>query len=214
MRKGARARRRKEAPGPAKPSKGAPQGKQAKEPQAKDKAKSGPGIAQPSGEREPGITPQQRRKATTANMALESSAFKGGAVLPASFTCDGADRSPPLRWSGVPADAAELIIFVLNMQPVDNALFFDWAVAGVDPSVNGVDEGKLPAGAVVGKNSFGKRGYSLCPPSSEPENYIVLVYAIPDAIRPGPGFDPLPLREKVVKQGGNVGLLSATYQRK
>jgi phosphatidylethanolamine-binding protein (PEBP) family uncharacterized protein len=167
---------------------------------------------QPAGEPESGITPEQRSKATTASVTLESPSFAGGSPLPVQYTCDGKNESPPLRWSGVPGGTAELVLFALNMNPVNEALFFDWAVAGLDPNLDGMEAGKLPAGAMEGQNSFGKRGYSLCPPAQS-ENYIFMLYAIPKALDPRPGFDPLPLREEVLAQSGNVGLLSATYAR-
>ena len=31
---------------------------------------------------------------------LRSPAFADGGTIPQTFTCDGADRSPPLEWSG------------------------------------------------------------------------------------------------------------------
>src|SRR5881398_2540953 len=34
--------------------------------------------------------------------ALSSTAFKDGAAIPVKHTCDGADVSPPLAWSGAP----------------------------------------------------------------------------------------------------------------
>jgi len=183
--------------------------------QSKSDAKQGSNAPQSEGEPEPGITPQQRKKATTASVTLESPAFKSGTALPAKYTCDGGNVSPPLKWSGLPPEAAELVLFVLNFQPVDEALFFDWAVAGIDPATEGIEEGKLPPGAVVGKNSFGKRGYSLCPPEAgKSETYAFLLFAIPEALEPEAGFDSLTLREEVLAQHGNAGIITGTYQRR
>ena len=175
-------------------------------------AQQGPGGAPPEGERESGITPQQQRKATAASMKLSSPAFGGGKAIPRVHTCDGGDTSPPLSWSGVPDGTAELVLFVLNLYPVNESLFFNWAVGGLDPSLSSLKADELPPGAVVGKNSFGKRGYSLCPPKKN-ENYVFMLFAIPEALDPEPGFDPLPLREAVLKEDGNVGLLSGSYTR-
>ena len=36
-------------------------------------------------------------------MEIKSSAFGSGEMIPAKYTCDGADFSPPLEWSGSPA---------------------------------------------------------------------------------------------------------------
>src|SRR5881409_3464237 len=35
--------------------------------------------------------------------SLTSAAFKDGAAIPVKHTCDGADVSPPLAWTGAPA---------------------------------------------------------------------------------------------------------------
>jgi phosphatidylethanolamine-binding protein (PEBP) family uncharacterized protein len=177
------------------------------------KSKQGPGVSQPKGEPEPGITAKQRSKATTANITLRSSSFASGAAIPVRFGCDGKNESPPLKWSGLPPEAAELVLLVLNSSPIDEALFFDWAVAGLDPGLEGLDADDLPPGAVVGKNSFGKRGYSLCPEAGESENYVFMLYAIPRALDPKPGFDPLVVREAALAESGNAGFMVVPYAR-
>ena len=100
-------------------------------------------------------------------MSLESpssQASSGGPqALPAEYTCDGKGTSPALRWQGVPPGTAELVLFAMNIQPVEGKLFFDWAVAGLSPELEEIEAGKLPKGAVVGRNSFGKTGYEICP---------------------------------------------------
>lgn len=179
----------------------------------KGNGSEGSNAAPPAGEREPGITPEQKRKATQASITLESPAFRSLASIPAKFTCDGKNVSPPLRWKGLPAGAEELVLLALNFRPVNKELFYNWAVAGLDPDLTELEEGKLPAGAIVGENSFGKRGYGLCPPNpGQLENYVFMLFAIPEALDPAPGFEPSKVREEVLAQAGNVGVLSATYK--
>lgn len=43
-------------------------------------------------------------------MKLTSSAFDAGQAIPAKYTCEGEDISPPLQWSGVPAGAKSLAL--------------------------------------------------------------------------------------------------------
>ena len=43
-------------------------------------------------------------------MELNSSAFKEGGPIPARYTCDGRDVSPPLKWGAVPAGAKFLAL--------------------------------------------------------------------------------------------------------
>jgi len=179
-------------------------------------SKHGPRIAQPRGEPEPGITPQQRQEATVASMTLESPSSQasnaGPQALPATYTCDGKGASPALRWQGVPQGTAELVVFAMNVQPVEGRLFFDWAVAGLSPDLTEVEAGKPPRGAVVGRNSFGKDGYEICPPGGA-ETYMFTVFALPAKLSPSQGFDPSALRKEVLDTSGNVGLLALSYAR-
>ena len=43
-------------------------------------------------------------------MRLESSAFSDGDAIPRRFTCEGEDLSPPLHWSGAPAETASFVL--------------------------------------------------------------------------------------------------------
>jgi phosphatidylethanolamine-binding protein (PEBP) family uncharacterized protein len=180
------------------------------------KAKHGPQITPPKGSEEPKITPTQQANATVANISLESPAL-GVAVgstqsLPAKYTCDGEDSWPELRWSGIPVDTKELVLFTMSLEPVNEAIFFDWAVAGMDPSLEGIEEGRLPEGAILGKNSFGKNGYSICP-QGEGETYVFALYALPSSLHPSKDFDPNPLRKEVLDISGNAGLLAVSFVR-
>jgi len=180
-------------------------------------AKHGAQIVAPKGPREPAPSAQQRAEAAVASMSLSSPALSPGpesvSILPAPYTCDGKDTWPTLRWAGVPADTAELVLFVLNLEPVNEALFFDWAVADIDPSLEGIESGQLPKGVVLGKNSFGKQGYSICPPPGKPETIIFALYALADPIGAQKGFDPMALRKQILAGAGNAGLMAVSYAR-
>jgi phosphatidylethanolamine-binding protein (PEBP) family uncharacterized protein len=136
----------------------------------------------------------------------------GPPALPAQYTCDGKNTSPALRWQGVPRGTAELALFAMNLQPVEGKLFFDWAVAGLSPDLAEIEAGKLPKGAVVGRNSFGKTGYGICPEGSG-ETYMFALFALPKKLSPAQGFEPLALRKAVTDVSGNVGLLALSYVR-
>lgn len=151
-----------------------------------------------------------------ASMILQSPSSRassgGPQVLPAEYTCDGKNTSPALSWQGVPTGTAELVLFAMNLRPVGGELFFDWAVAGLSPDLESLEAGKLPKGAVVGRNSFGKTGYGLCPEGSG-ETYMFTLFALPEKLSPAPGFEPLALRKAVAEASGNVGLLALGYTR-
>jgi phosphatidylethanolamine-binding protein (PEBP) family uncharacterized protein len=149
-------------------------------------------VVLPEGPPEQAPTPAQQAHATVASMSLESPELPatGSLVaLPVTYTCDGKDTWPELRWQGVPPGTAELTLFAMNVQPVEGKLFFDWAVAGLDPGLESIAAGRLPNEAVVGRNSFGKSGYSICPAESS-ETYMFALYALPRRLSPARGFDP------------------------
>jgi len=179
--------------------------------------KHGKQVQLPKGEPEPTATPAQEANATVADIALTSPALAGQAgsqaTLPPTYTCDGKDSWPALQWQGVPADSAELVLFAMNVAPVQGALFFDWAVAGLPPTLQGLEAGELPKGAVQGQNSFGKAGYSICPAEGAAETYVFALYALPQRLSPKQGFDPHQLREAVQGISANAGLLAVSYGR-
>jgi phosphatidylethanolamine-binding protein (PEBP) family uncharacterized protein len=178
-------------------------------------AKHGPRIAQPKGPAEQAPSPAEVANATVADISLQSPSLiqtsEGPLRIPATYTCDGQGSWPELRWAGVPADSAELILYAMSAQPVEEQLFVDWAVAGLEPSLEGIEQGRLPKGAVVGTNGFGKRGYEICPPGAE--IYMFALYALPQALSPQAGFDARELRRRILDVSGNVGLLPAFYAR-
>jgi phosphatidylethanolamine-binding protein (PEBP) family uncharacterized protein len=136
----------------------------------------------------------------------------GPGPLPARYTCDGTSTSPALHWQGVPEGTAELVLFAMNVQPVQGKLFFNWAVGGISPTLEGIKAGQLPKGAVTGRNSFGKVGYELCPEGSS-ETYIFALFAVPKKLSLSRGFDPLALRKEVTDTSRDVGLLAVSYTR-
>ena len=178
--------------------------------------KGSPRVPQPKGQPEPQISPTQRSEATVASMALSSPVSVAGEGrlerLPPLYTCDGKNTSPALQWQGVPQGTVELALFAMNVQPVNGKLFFDWAVAGLDPELEEIEAGKLPKGAVVGRNSFGDTGYKICPEGAG-EIYMFALYALPEKLSPAGGFDPHDLRQAALDASGNVGLLPLTYAR-
>ena len=149
--------------------------------------KQGAPVAIPKGPREPEPTPQQRAQATVASMKLESP------VTLAQPTAESTETLPAT--------------FIMNLAPVNEELFFNWAVAGIDPSLEELSEGTLPKGAILGQNGHGKRAYSICP-KGKAETYIFALYALPTSLNAKPGFDPLTLHKEVLDLSGNVGLMA------
>ena len=115
----------------------------------------------------------------------------GGLVL--RYSCRGADISPALHWilpEGAEAKTKEILVFVRTI--AEKTVLTNWAVAGIAPNVDHLEAGKLPAGAIVGRNSFGKTDYHLCPKT---EAIVTMgVYALPRTVSVARGFEPETLR--------------------
>jgi phosphatidylethanolamine-binding protein (PEBP) family uncharacterized protein len=133
--------------------------------------------------------------------------------LPSRYTCDGGDLSIPLHWSGVPNGTAELALFILDLQPVDGKTFVDWAVAGLSPTLHGLQAGQLPVGALVGRNGFGRISNSICPARGQTSIYVVALFALPRHLPLKPGFDALALHEQVERLARVQGMTLVRYKR-
>lgn len=170
--------------------------------------KKHPPLELPEGKPEQGVSVQQREAVPTAEIELKT---PGGSLtsttsMPVDATCKGRDVSPILEWTGVPHGTRELALFAMNLGPVNGKLYFDWAVAGIDPSLTGLEEGRLPDGAVVGLNGAGEEKYSVCPKGEE--TIIFALYAVEKPVGAKAGFDPLSLRKDVIASSPSVGLLA------
>jgi Raf kinase inhibitor-like YbhB/YbcL family protein len=112
-------------------------------------------------------------------IALRSPAFADGDTIPAVYTCDGDDVSPPLEWSGVPSDAAQLAV-VVEDPDAPGGTFLHWVLWGLDAGQPGVDQGQVPPGAWEARNDFGRIGWGgPCPPwGSDPHRYVFTLLAL------------------------------------
>jgi hypothetical protein len=112
-----------------------------------------------------------------ADLAVHSSAFRPGELIPRKFTCHGANESPPLAFKGVPPSAKSLAI-VLEDPDAPGGLFTHWLAWNIEPGVPEVKTASVPSGAVQGRNDFGKIGYGgPCPPSGV-HRYVFRVLAL------------------------------------
>jgi Raf kinase inhibitor-like YbhB/YbcL family protein len=96
---------------------------------------------------------------------LTSSAFADGDAIPRDFSCDAANVSPPLAWTGVPAGTAALVLMV---DDPDARSFVHWIVLDLAGHDGDLPKGVAPTAASPqqGRNDFGKVGWGgPCPPS-------------------------------------------------
>jgi Raf kinase inhibitor-like YbhB/YbcL family protein len=102
-------------------------------------------------------------------------------AIPETYTCDGADTSPPISWTGVPDGTSELAVLFVDLDATgdDGRSYVHWLVTGVDPSVSSFVEASVPPGAIARTNTFGDEGYGgPCPPGGESHRYELTVHAL------------------------------------
>ena len=149
-----------------------------------------------------------------ATLQISSPAFDDGAVIPELHTCEGDDTPPPLVWSGEP-DATVTFAVILTDLDAPGETFTHWLVAGIPGASEGLPDGAVPAGAVVGTNQFGEVDYGgPCPPSDDdPHQYVFAVYALSDTSDLEDGFSAAALDEVLDEHALARGTLSGYYDR-
>lgn len=156
------------------------------------------------------------------NLILTSPAFKSGEDIPAVYTCDGDDKSPPLSWSGVPPDAKSLALVVEDPDAPDPAAprrtWVHWVLHNIPPGVSGLQEGvasrDLPPGTHEGLNDWSRTGYGgPCPPVGR-HRYFFKLYALdtvlPDLGKPNRSKLDKAMHGHVIEIAELIGL----YQRR
>lgn len=104
--------------------------------------------------------------------AIGSPEFAPGTAIPARFSCDGDDVSPPLQWEGVPPGTVELALIVRDPD-APGGEFLHWVLARIDPVVTGLGAGGLPETAVEVRPWTGP-----CPPRGETHGYVFDLFAL------------------------------------
>src|SRR5437764_11424905 len=108
------------------------------------------------------------------------SAFPDGSMIPQLHTCDGADLSPALEWSGEPSDTQSFAL-IMDDPDAPAGVWNHWLLYDLSPSVHALAQGYQPDRVgVSGKNDFGKPGYGgPCPPKGHgPHRYLFKLYAV------------------------------------
>jgi Raf kinase inhibitor-like YbhB/YbcL family protein len=139
-------------------------------------------------------------------LMLVSPAIPPGSEIAAQYTCDGADISPPLTWSGLPDGTKSLILH--------------WAVFDISAASSGLEAGYSATRPATGfreaRNDFGKMGYDgPCPPRGHgAHHYHFRLFAISrptlDLRAPATALDVLKAAEPyAIQQAELIG----TYHR-
>lgn len=140
------------------------------------------------------------------SLTLSSSAFHHNSEIPARYTCDGQDISPPLTWSGTPVGTKSLVLIVDDPDAPDPAaprmIWVHWLLYNLPPDSAGLPEavapGNLPKGTLEGVNDWKRTGYGgPCPPIGR-HRYYHKLYAL-DTVLPDLGKPTKAKLEKAIQ---------------
>lgn len=124
-------------------------------------------------------------------LTLVSDDFKHDAAIPARHTCDGANLSPSLSWSNMPAGTRSLSLVVDDPDAPDPAAptvrWVHWILYNIPPQTShlaaGIRESGLPPGTEAGLNDWKNTRYGgPCPPVGR-HRYFHTLYAL-DTVLP------------------------------
>ena len=119
-------------------------------------------------------------------LVLSSSAFENGSDIPARYTCEGDNVSPPLAWTGIPDNARSLVLIVDDPDAPDpeapRMVWVHWVLYNIPTDLPALPEGvvsaTLPPGAGEGLNDWNQSGYGgPCPPIGR-HRYFHKLYAL------------------------------------
>ena len=151
-------------------------------------------------------------------LTIKSSAFEAEGMIPSKYTCDGADISPPLEWTGVPDDAESLVL-ISDDPDAPGKTWVHWVLFNLPPEVSSLKEDMpkdktLDNGAVQGVTDFGRNGYGgPCPPGGT-HRYFFKLYALDTTLDLGPSAKK---RDVINAMEGHVlaeGQLMGKYARR
>lgn len=153
-----------------------------------------------------------------AEITITSAAFQAGHTIPDECTCKGANTSPPLEWTGVPAGAKSLAL-ICEDPDAPSGTWTHWVIYDIPTAVTGLPAktpttSTLPTGANQGMNDFKRMGYSgPCPPPGKVHRYFFKIYALDMEIALKPGAT----KDMVMRaMSGHIigeGQIAGTYQR-
>ncbi|HVM48232.1 MAG TPA: YbhB/YbcL family Raf kinase inhibitor-like protein [Candidatus Acidoferrum sp.] len=152
-------------------------------------------------------------------MQLTSSAFNEGGPIPAKYTCDDKNVSPPFKWSGVPAGAKALAL-IADDPDAPAGTWVHWVLYDLPGTATELPEDVpksqyVAAGARQGLNDFRHLGYGgPCPPPGKPHRYYFKLYALDSALDLKPGAAKTVVERAMEGHVLAHAELMGTYKRK
>jgi len=157
--------------------------------------------------------------AADTRFTISSPAFGHGTPIRKKYTCDRADLSPPLRWTGSPPGTKSFAV-VAEDPDVPAGSWAIWVLYDLPADTTALRQGipsgaRLPNGARQGVNEFGRLGYSgPCPGPGKVHHYWFRVYALSAPLGLEPGATKVDVFRAMRHRVLRVAEVMASYERR
>ncbi len=149
------------------------------------RSQSAPQTAAPAPSPEVNEVSDATSPSSTSRFVITSSAFKDHERIPARFTADGADLSPPLAWRDAPEGTVSFLL-IMDDPDAPRGTWTHWILHNLPAQHNHLPEGVPPketlahlGGARQDTNDFGRIGYGgPAPPRGPVHHYRFTIYAL------------------------------------
>ncbi|MDD5083236.1 MAG: YbhB/YbcL family Raf kinase inhibitor-like protein [Dehalococcoidales bacterium] len=151
-------------------------------------------------------------------LSITSPAFGDGDEIPAKYTCQGEDVSPPLAWDEPPAGTRSFAM-IMDDPDAPGGTYTHWIMFNLPADSRQLAEAvpvqaELTGGALHGENSAGRTGYSgPCPPAGRAHRYQFTLYALSQVLDLKAGVTKSQVRDAMLGHILAWGQLTGTYRR-
>lgn len=144
-----------------------------------------------------------------AHVAISSPAFLENEMIPAKYTCEGANINPPLEIGNLPKRTKSMVLMVEDPDAPIN-VWTHWVVWNM-PVLREIKEDSVPG--ILALNSFHQCQYSgPCPPSGT-HRYIFKLYALDTYLQIAPGCSKRVLEKVMACHIMGYGELVGLYRK-
>lgn len=149
---------------------------------------------------------------------ISSPAFRNNDTLPALFTCEGANISPPLIWNN-PFNKTRSFTIIMDDPDAPNGTWVHWIIYNIPSNdtffhPNFPHDSLLPSGCKQGTTSFMNTGYGgPCPPNGV-HHYLFKLYAVDTLLNLPPSVKKPALLDAMKGHILGEAVLTGKYERK
>ncbi len=150
-------------------------------------------------------------------LPVTSSAFGEGEMIPAKYTADGANVSPPLAWNSIP-EGTKSIALICDDPDAPMGTWIHWVMYNLPGDLTGLPENvpsgeNPPTGGKHGITDFGTYGYGGPAPPSGTHRYFFKIYALDTVLNLNEGITKAQLEQAMQNHILDKAELIGLYKR-